>query len=89
MPQFYCIITKYACRDTTQEKLVRLFGGSYGGSKCYIMWLDAEGREECNGTKIMFIALSIRKLLMRSVRQTQCKQTQYYSPVVVIEQKNV
>ena len=53
--------------------------GMYGKSwkyldyKCYI-WLDAEEREE-NGTKIVFIALSMRKLLTRSVQPAQREQT--------------
>ena len=42
--------------------------------KCYV-WLDAEVQEESNDTKIVFIALGIRKLLTRSVRPTQRKQT--------------
>ena len=37
--------------------------------------LDAEAREESNDTKIVFIALSMQKLLTRSVRPTQHEQT--------------
>ena len=46
----------------------------YGGSKYYI-WLDAEERDESNDTNIVFIALSMRKLLTRSVHPTHCEQT--------------
>ena len=46
----------------------------YVDCKCYI-FLDLEELEECNDTKIIFIALSTRKLLTRSVRPTQCEQT--------------
>ena len=44
-------------------------------SLTYCILLDAEQCEELNGTKIIFIAWSVRKLLMRIVRPTQLKQT--------------
>ena len=41
---------------------------------CYIS-LDSEEREECNDTKIIFIALSLGKLLTQNVRSNQREQT--------------
>ena len=39
---------------------------------CYI-WLDSEDREHLSSTKIIFIALSMQKLLTQSVQPTQCE----------------
>ena len=39
-----------------------------------LIWLDVEEREESNDTKIIFIALSTRKLLTQSARPTQHDQ---------------
>ena len=44
------------------------------GPTCYIS-PDAEEQDEFNGTKIIFIGCTMRKLLTRSVRPTQCEQT--------------
>ena len=46
----------------------------YIDCKCYI-WLNSEEQEECIATNIIFILLSMRKLLTRSVRPTQREQT--------------
>ena len=48
---------------------------------CYI-FLDLEEREECNDIKIIFIALSMKKLLTRRVRPTQCEQTIGFLPKI-------
>ena len=47
---------------------------SRGGYKC-CKWLDATEREECNGTKIIFIAQSMQKLVTRTMWSTQREQT--------------
>ena len=41
----------------------------------YILWLEAEKREESHDTKIVFIAIGMQKSLTRSVRPTQHEQT--------------
>ena len=75
MPQHNCAMTTFF---VVRVMPVEMYGKSwYVDCKCY-MWLDSEEREECNDTKIIFIALSMRKLLMRSVRPTQREQTIVY-----------
>ena len=41
----------------------------YRGSKCNIIWLDAEGREQSNDTKIVFTPLTMQMLLTLSVQE--------------------
>ena len=50
--------------------------GKAGSPVCrYVDYTCYIEREECNDTKIIFIALSMRKLLTRNVRPTQREQT--------------
>ena len=51
------------------NKLVRLL------VRTRYIWFHVEEREESSGTKILFIALSMRKFLTRSVGLTQRERT--------------
>ena len=73
MPQRNCIIITSAAFFVVRVMPVEMYGSPvcrYVDYTCYIFF-DSEEREECNDTKIIFIALSMRKLLTRNLQPTQ------------------